>query len=220
MPALPSQTRWLKGRPTAPPRPPARPATAAKRADSRRGILPRRRCPELAIVVAAHLAPAIRMFCCAAWLHRPVAPGFAHGARYIRVGIRVADELLFGRIPGKLAPRAQRDRAQVADRDAAVADFWFADRGLSGADAIEEIAHVVGADVEPYGAGRKFFLDDLGTAGNDFLAIDEEPAVSPLKTHAVALVLIAQFPRRRTGESLGVDRPAGEPHAVGMYIQP
>ena len=65
-----------------------------------------------------------------------------------------------------------------------MANFGGADRLLTGAHAVEKVAHVIVARVEPHGRRGQRRCEKLGVAGFDLAARDEDPAVAPLKVSA------------------------------------
>src|SRR5439155_8043953 len=100
-------------------------------------------------------------------LYGIVRPRLPHLAAKPAVGFAVAGELLFGRVPLQLAAQAQGDNAQVTDAHGAVADFGIANRDLARADAIEEVAHVVFADIKALCIRRQRRSKQLRIAGLD-----------------------------------------------------
>ena len=80
-----------------------------------------------------------------------VAVPFAHGALDPVIRFRVVHELFLLRIPLEFSADADGDDAEMADRGGTVADFGFADGLFTGADAVEEILHVIAALVEASG---------------------------------------------------------------------
>ena len=95
------------------------------------------------------------------------------------VGSR-ADEVFGDRVPVERDAQPQRDGAEVADRDRAVADLDVADRSLAALDAVHEVAHVIVGYVETMGVLGQRLLQQLGITGLDPLAVDEDPALSPM----------------------------------------
>ena len=59
--------------------------------------------------------------------------------------------MLFRGIPFEFAAEAHGDDAEMADGGGAMSDLDFADGLLPGANALEEIAHMVVADVQALG---------------------------------------------------------------------
>src|SRR5262249_39739100 len=99
-----------------------------------------------------------------------------------------------------------------------VPDFGLTDRRLASADAFEEIAHVIVADIQALGTRRQLLLEKFGLAGLDFLAVDEDPALAAFEPHALAFVGLLDLSYRSAVEILGGDRPARERDAIGVGV--
>ena len=127
----------------------------------------------------------------------------------------VAGEAFRLRIPRERAAGAQRDGPEVAHRRGAVADLHVADRQRARAHAVEEIAHVVRALVEPHGVGRERGGEQVLVAGLEARAVDPDPAVGALEADAVALAVLVHDP----AEDVVVGRRADfERDAVGVGV--
>src|SRR6266550_664142 len=98
---------------------------------------------------------------------RAVIPGAAHFScdPFLRLGIGY--EFLLGRIPLQFAAQAHRDRAEVAHGCGAVADLGGADRFLAALYALEEIAHVIVAEVEAFVRIAELVLEEFPVAGGE-----------------------------------------------------
>ena len=75
----------------------------------------------------------------------------------------------------------------MAHRRGAVPRLDIADRQLAGTHAVEEIPHVVIAEIEPGGILGQRGLEQRGIARLDLLPVDPDPAVGALEANAVAL---------------------------------
>src|SRR5688572_22528813 len=80
-----------------------------------------------------------------------VAVAFAHWALDPVIRFGVVHELFLLRIPLEFSADAEGDDAEMTDRGGTMADFCVADGLFTGADAIEEILHVIAALVEASG---------------------------------------------------------------------
>ena len=102
------------------------------------------------------------------------------------LGIR-ADELLNLRIPFQFQTGAQRDDSQVRYHRGFVAGLNVANGILPRPYAIEKVAHVVLACVEPYGTFGERALNEFRVTGLQVAAVHPDPSTSSLKTNPVAL---------------------------------
>jgi len=137
-----------------------------------------------------------------------VVVGFSHGAGEVFVGFVVADELFFGGVPFEFSAEADGDDTEVTEAGGAVADFGGADGGLAGLDAVDEVGHVVVADVDTRGVFGEFLRQERAVAGGDDAARDPDPAVGAVELDAVLLavaVLDAAVPFTGGGAVAGVD---------------
>src|SRR5688572_31491616 len=91
-------------------------------------------------------------------------------ARQPGVRFLVAGELFALRVPLQLSPQADGDDAQMTDRDGAMANLRFANRLLPRAHAVEEILHVIVADVERNLLFRQRLREKFRLAGFDLSA--------------------------------------------------
>lgn len=96
-----------------------------------------------------------------------VVVGFSHGAGEVFVGFVVADKLFFGGVPFEFPAEADGDDAEVTEAGGAVADFGGAYGGLAGLDAVDEVGHVVVADVDTEGVFGEFLHKEGAVAGGN-----------------------------------------------------
>ena len=147
--------------------------------------------PGSKIVAFALPASLVTVPCGRALRSEAVVVGLAHLARQVRVRFRgaLADERLLGRIPLQRLARAERDHDQVSDDGGLMSGFDRADRILARADGLEEVGHVIGADLELHGRVLHRRVEERGIAGLDGAAIDPDPTGRALEPHAVALAV-------------------------------
>src|SRR5260370_32762222 len=77
----------------------------------------------------------------------------------------VADKVLVDWVPLQFLPEAEGDHTQVTNGDRTMAHFDFADGRFARADAVEEIAHVIVALVEPFSTSGQRRFDQRFIAG-------------------------------------------------------
>src|SRR5207244_250107 len=118
-------------------------------------------------------------------LNRFIRPRLAHFTNQVSIGFLVAGEGFLFRVPAQFPPEAEGDYAEMADRDGTVAYLRFTDGRFAGADAIEEVAHMIVAYVELNCLGRERLRKQLRSAGLDFAPRDVDPAVRSLELDAV-----------------------------------
>ena len=92
-------------------------------------------------------------------LNHRIIERLPHLAGDVGIGLGIADELLFLRVPLQLAAQPNRGHAQMAHAGRAVADLGRADRRLAALHALDEVAHVIVAYVDPLGAGGQFLRE-------------------------------------------------------------
>src|SRR5262245_35400698 len=96
-----------------------------------------------------------------------------------------------------------------------MADFRFANRRLATTNAIEEIPHVIVADIQTRRRRRQLLLEQVGIARLDLAASDKDPTVRAGELHAVLLALAIDDTARPIVCSFA---PAAMNHAVGIAI--
>src|SRR5262245_24937999 len=108
-----------------------------------------------------------------------------------RRGFLVVDDRLLHRVPLDLPPGADGDVAQVADRRRAVADFDVADRRLPALDAVQPVAVVVAAGVQPHVLVGQRLLQNLRRVRRDLAPVDVDRALLADERRAAGLVVAA-----------------------------
>src|SRR5262245_21209977 len=99
-----------------------------------------------------------------------------------------------------------------------MADLRVANRRLAAADAVEEVAHVVGADVQFYLLRRERLREDLRTARLDLAAGDEDHALGPLEANAVRRVAGLRRIEHRAGGAVERRARTAVRDAVGVRV--
>src|ERR1019366_8094544 len=118
------------------------------------------------------------------------APGWAGGVGEEPVGLFVAHELGFRRIP---LERALQDQGNAADKDRVDGlggGFGIADRQPPAADALEKVPRMAVCVVNPGVSGTQRLCEDARRVRNDAVAVHRDAAFGP---HEAGAAIVAHW---------------------------
>src|SRR5262245_14202460 len=103
----------------------------------------------------------------------------------------------------------------MANADRTMADFRIANGLLARANTVEEVLHVIVADVETLSAYRERCSEQVWIARFDFAASDKDPPSIAFKFHAVLLTI---FIDHGAIPGIGFCALANQVHTIGIFI--